>query len=306
MYSELPPLAWLRAFDASARLGNFTLAAEELGLTPSAVSYQVRGLEAQLGHKLFRRAHKVLELTPLGHAYLPVVSRAFSDIEATTSNLFGKKARAALTLRCLPSLNLMWLAPRIGRYQAAYPQISLRLLSAAWTEAAEDDAVDIDIRYGDGTWTDGEAIPLMQHDVVPVCAPGLRGDGSAAALAQGPLIEVAGVVDTWQHYFTRTAPGIQWPEAAFRVDQSLIALELAASGAGHALIAEVFARPYLDSGRLVRAAEPSLPTLQGHYLVVPAARNRHRPEVKSLINWLLAEAGADRDAGGGSGSRLVV
>lgn len=290
MYSELPPLPWLRAFDASARHGTFTLAAEELGLTPSAVSYQVRGLEAQLGHKLFRREHKALILTRLGQAYRPVVAKAFADLDATTSNLFGRTAAAEITLRCVSSLNLLWLVPRLERFQAAYPECRLRLLSASWAELAEGEEIDVDIRYGDGTWTDGEVLPLMSDTVIPVCIPALRGDGSPGMLASGPLIELVGVVDTWRHFLALHDPDCPVPEPVYRVDQSLIALELACRGQGIALVAEVFASPYLQDGRLVRASDLNLTARQGHHLVLPLERNRFLPEVSALVGWLQQEA----------------
>jgi len=292
MYKELPPLPWLRAFDASARLGTFTLAAEDLGLTPSAVSYQVRGLEAHLGHKLFKRERKSLFLTRLGQAYLPVVSKAFADLDATTSNLFGKGAEDAVTLRCVSSLNLLWLVPRLERYKAQHPDSRLRVLSASWSELATGEEIDVDIRYGDGTWTDGEVVPLMRHEVIAVCAPELQGDGRLATLAEGPLIELAGVVDTWQHFFALHAPGQPLPDPAYKVDQSLIALELACRRLGATLVAEVFARPYLDSGKLVCATKCTLPARQGHFLVLPTGQNSHRPEVAALVAWLQAEARA--------------
>lgn len=290
MYKELPPLPWLRAFDASARLGSFTLAAEELGLTPSAVSYQVRGLEAQLGHKLFRRERKALILTRLGQAYRPVVAKAFADLDATTSNLFGKGAEAEITLRCVSSLNLLWLVPRLEHFKAANPDSRLRVLSASWAELAEGEEIDVDIRYGDGNWSDGEVVPLMTHAVIPVCAPALRSGGSPRSLARGPLIELAGVVDTWRHFFALHEPDCDIQEPAYKVDQSLIALELASRGQGIALVAEVFAQPYLQSGKLVQASALTLPPRQGHFLVLPSERNRFRPEVTALVDWLRNEA----------------
>jgi len=290
MYQELPPLPWLRAFDASARLGNFTLAAQELGLTPSAVSYQVRGLEATLGHKLFVRKQKSLFLTRLGQAYLPVVSKAFGDLEATTSNLFGKSAAQEVTLRCLSSLNMLWLAPRLSHFQAQHPDCRLRVLSALWGETPEALQIDIDIRYGNGSWSDGEVTPLMHHEVLAVCAPALHPGPDPQAIASCPLIEVIGVTDTWHHFFALhgLAPPSSGP--ALKVDQSLIALELAKRGMGVALIARVFAQRYLESGALVEATDLALPAREGHYIVQPEARNHFRPEVAALKDWLLQEA----------------
>ena len=297
MYSQLPPLSWLRAFDASARLGSFTLAAEELGLTPSAVSYQVRGLEAKLGHALFRREHRMLQLTRLGQAYLPVVAKAFADIDATTSSLFGKAAEAEITLRCVSSLSLLWLVPRLERFRAAFPESRLRFLSASWSEMPEGEEIDVDIRFGDGTWTDGEVLSLMHSEVIAVGTAGRVQDGAPDTLVTAPLIELVGVVDGWQQFFAHHLPGVTAPEPAYKVDQSLIALELGCRGLGVALVAEVFARPYLADGRLVRAAAAPLPARQGHYLVLPASRNSRRREVASLVAWLRAEAGREEQAG---------
>ncbi|MFP3385246.1 LysR substrate-binding domain-containing protein [Tritonibacter sp. SIMBA_163] len=296
MYDDLPPLPWLRAFDASARLGNFTLAAKELGLTPSAVSYQVRGLEAQLGHQLFHREHRVLTLTRLGQAYLPIVTRAFADLDATTSNLFGKTAGDEVCLRCLSSLNLLWLVPRLDAYRRRHPDSRLRVLSASWSKMAAGEEIDIDIRFGDGTWVDGEVVPLMHDAIIAVCAPERLTDGTLQELAEGPLIELAGVVDTWQHFFASHEVTTPITAPSLKVDQSLIALELASRQLGTALVAETLAQPYLDSGKLVRATDLSLPARQGHYLVLPTARNSRRPEVETMVLWLLAEAAASPQA----------
>lgn len=290
MYRDLPPMTWLRAFDASARHGSFTQAAEELGLTPSAVSYQVRGLEAQLGHKLFHRDHKLLSLTRLGHAYLPIVAKAFADIDATTWNLFGNGVQQEVTLRCLTSLNLLWLMPLLEDYKTRYPDSRLRVLSSSWSELSQGEAIDIDIRYGDGSWRDGAVVPLMQNKVIAVAAPGLLGSAPYPDLHRLPLIEMTGVVDTWRHFFARHNPEAAIPEPAYKVDQSLISLELADRGLGVALVADVFARPYLDRGTLLRASPVELSTQHGHHLVLPSDRNSHRPEVRTLVGWLQSQA----------------
>ncbi|APG48931.1 LysR substrate-binding domain-containing protein [Phaeobacter porticola] len=283
---------WLRAFDASARHGSFTLAAEELGLTPSAVSYQVRGLEAQLGHKLFRREHKLLNLTRLGHAYLPVVAKAFADIDASTWNLFGKGFEQEVTLRCLTSLNLLWLMPLLGEYKAQFPASRLRVLSSSWSEPSLGESIDVDIRYGDGNWPDGAVLPLMHNEVIAVAPPSLLGSVPHSDLHNLPMIEMTGVVDTWRHFFALHDPKVTIPEPTYKVDQSLIALELASRGLGIALIADVFARPYLERGTLIRASDTALSTQHGHYLVLPSDRNSHRPEVSNLVTWLQSQAGS--------------
>ncbi|MHA7875843.1 LysR substrate-binding domain-containing protein [Roseivivax sp.] len=284
MFDELPPLGWLRSFEASARLGNFTRAAEELNLTPSAVSYQVRALEARLGHKLFERRRRALVLTRLAQSYLPVVSKAFVDIDASTAGVFGRSGGERITLRCMTSLNMLWLVPRIESFQARHPDITLSLLSSSWAEGGDSALIDLDIRFGEGLWSDGEVIPLMRHAVQPVCAPGLA--GGLASLEEGPLIEMAGVVDTWQHFFGMHLEGVAPPLPRYVVDTSLVALDLAERGLGHALVADTFARPYLDAGRLVRSCPAELEARHGHFIVVPPSADRNRYGMRAIIDWL--------------------
>jgi len=288
MFTHLPPLPWLRAFEASARLGNFTRAAEELCLTPSAVSYQVRALEAELGHKLFDRQRRLLVLTRLGHNYLPIVAKAFAVIDTGTAGIFGKQRPATVTLRGLSSFNLLWLVPRIATLRQRHPEINLRLLSTSWSDSGGRDPIDIDIRYGDGTWPDGTVIALPKGRVVPVCVPGR--DGSVADILQGPLLDITGAVDTWSQFQQDHAPGEVLPEPVAVVDQSLIALELAKDGHGYALVADILAAPYLARGDLVLACAADLPERLGHYLVLPSSGNSHRPEIMACVAWILAEA----------------
>lgn len=284
----MPPLPWLRAFEASARLGNFTRAAEELCLTPSAVSYQVRALEAELGHKLFDRRQRLLTLTRLGQNYLPVVAKAFAVIDTGTSGLFGKQRPATVTLRCLSSFNLLWLVPRMGAFRAKHPEINLRLLSSSWSDSGGRDPIDIDIRYGDGTWPDGAVIALPKGRVLPVCVPRLA--APVADILQGPLIDITGAVDTWAQFQQDHLPGHALPDPVAVVDQSLIALEMAKDGHGYALVADILAAPYLARGDLVVACAADLPERLSHHLVLPHAGNHHRPEIMACVAWILAEA----------------
>ena len=288
MFPHLPPLPWLRAFEASARLGNFTRAAEELGLTPSAVSYQVRALEADLGHKLFDRQRRVLILTRLGQNYLPVVARAFTALDTGTGGIFGKQRAATITLRGLSSFNLLWLVPRLDDFRRKHPDITLRLLSTSWSESGGRDPIDIDIRYGDGSWPDGQAFPLARGRVVPVCAPGRA--GSVASILTGPLIEITGAIDKWDQFQHEHAPSAPMAAPSYVVDQSLVALDMARRGFGFALVTDVLAAPYLDRGDLTPACAGSLRERLGHYLVLPQQSNSHRPEVAACVAWLLGQA----------------
>lgn len=288
MFDEIPPLGWLRSFEATARLGNFTRAAEELNLTPSAVSYQIRALEARLGHRLFERRRRTLALTRLAQSYLPVVNKAFADINASTAGVFGRTSDERVTVRSLNSLNMLWLVPQIAEFRARYPDIALSLLSTSWAEGGDSERIDIDIRYGEGSWGDGDVIPLMRHAVVPVCSPKLK--AGLSALEYGPLIEMAGVVDTWHHFFNLHIPHASPPSPEYLVDTSLVALELAERGFGHALVADIFAEPYLKSGRLVTSCDRKLAARHGHFIVVPGETDRNRHGVEAMLSWLVERA----------------
>jgi len=296
---DLPPLGWLRAFESAARLGNFTRAADELGLTPAAVSHQVRALEQRLGTALFERRHRSLALTRAGETYLPTVAAAFADLQRATQGVFGRRAGATVRFRGLVSFLLLWLAPRLPRFRAAHPEIALHLHAASWTGSLAQDELDLDLRYGDGRWPDGRAELLARAAVLPLCAPALRPpDGDPAALARLPRIEVTGVVDTWESYHARTGARASLAAPALIADQSVTALEMAAAGLGVCLISGLFAEPYLRAGRLVRAAEVALPTEQAFHLVHLDRPSPADREVRALCDWMLAEARAETRADG--------
>ena len=132
--SRLPPLNWLRAFEASARALSFTSAAQELSMTQSAVSQQIKSLESALGRVLFLRRARGLELTDEGRGYLPTVQAAFALLEEGTHVLTGRNAPDVLELQVNLSFALFWLSPRLEAFLAEYPWVQLNLATAIWTE----------------------------------------------------------------------------------------------------------------------------------------------------------------------------
>ena len=291
MTYHLPPLSWLRAFEAAARLGNFTRAAEELLITPAAVSYQVRQLEQQLGYPLFDRVHRELVLTRLGQTYLPTVEKAFSDLSIATVSVFGERERQPVRFRCLNSFGQLWMIPRISAFQQAHPGIELQMISASWAETLNPDLFDIDIRFGDGSWTDGVVEFLLNDPIVAVCHPDLAlpaGAKDVAALAEAPRLDIMGVVDTWESFFRDFGELV--PERnGLQVDQTLSALELAALGHGHALVLESLARPYLDSGRLIRSTGKRIKSRHSYYLVTNGPRQALGPDAQLFCSWMIRE-----------------
>ncbi|WP_298983592.1 LysR substrate-binding domain-containing protein [uncultured Roseibium sp.] len=288
---DLPPLSWLRAFEASARLGNFTRAAEELLITPAAISYQVRQLEQQLGYPLFERLHRTLVLTRLGQTYLPTVEKAFSDLSIATVSVFGERNRQPVRFRCLNSFGQLWMIPRIKRFRELHPDVDLQMISASWAETLNPELFDIDIRFGDGTWTDGIVEFLQNDPIIPVCHPDLSIPATRhdlEALGAAPRLDIMGVIDTWESFFR--GYGHEVPARnGLQVDQTLSALELAALGHGHALVLETLAQPYLDKGRLIRSCDRRINSRHSYYLVTSGPRKALAPAAQNFCNWMIDE-----------------
>jgi len=290
---SLPPLNWLRGFEATARIGSFTGAAQALGLTQAAVSYQVRSLESHLGFPLFERLPHGVKLTDMGKAYLPSVQKAFDEIATSTMGLFGAGAEASLAVRVPISFGALWLAPRLKDFCLSYPGIAIRLYSAIFASAVPAERVDVEIRVGDGHWPGFAAERIENDPVIAVGVPAPRraaGRRTLADLANDTLIEIMEVDDAWARMFR--AAGLPPPRRSqiVRVDSSLMALELASAGIGHALILRCFAAAYIEAGRLADLLGTARPPRFSHYLLRPLEPRRRKPEVGLFIDWIRREA----------------
>lgn len=293
MVPTLPPLVWLRTFEAAARHAGFAAAAVELALTPAAVSQQVRALETHLGVALFERLPRGVRLTTTGRAYLPSVRRALDDLAMATAGLFGGPATPAVTLRCPVSFATLCLAPRLGALRAAHPGLRLRLYASIWSDDLDDARVDLEIRYGDGRWEGLVAEPLTAPVSVPVCPPGTEfGPDPAAVLAAAMrrgVVQIFGCEDLW----TRLARRLGLPDGAVRtqdsVDTSLIALEMVAAGHGPAMVSRELARGHAAAGRVCLPPGDGLALRheQAHHLVSPRRVRPPRAEALILREWLV-------------------
>ncbi|MEM7226281.1 MAG: LysR substrate-binding domain-containing protein [Pseudomonadota bacterium] len=288
---RFPALKWLMSFEAAARHLSFTAAAEELGLTQAAISYQIRMLESQVGFPLFERRPRHLRLTDMGHAYLPSVRKAFDELFASTTGLFGPIGERSVTIRVAVSFAVLCLAPRLKDFQARYPAIKVRVWSSIWANAIQSTEADFDIRFGAGKWPDYDATLLTPEQAVVVCSPnfaaGLAPSTGLGDLPAEQMISVAGQDDLWMR--ARAEGGAAAPlGGGFKVDTSLASAELAASGIGCAILLRRFAMPYLRAGRLVTPFTLDLGLSRSHYLLMPIGRERPRPEVLLLRDWLLA------------------
>jgi LysR family transcriptional regulator, glycine cleavage system transcriptional activator len=287
MRDPLPPLPGVEAFEAAARHSSFAAAAAELHLSPAAVSQRIRALEAHLGVPLFERLARSVRLTALGRAYLPAVRESLDDLGAATSGLFAPARRDQLTVRTQVSYATTWLAPHLPRFQAAHPEIDLRVVCVVWSEALVPGEVDVDIHPGRGTWAGAHTRLLHPDSAVVVHGPahlerwGPITDG--ADLAARPRIRVLGFDDLWQ---TVLPPDVPATGRAITVDLAVAALELAAAGDACAVVPERFARVAVRAGRLALALDRSFPMRQAHYLLRPLGDPRPSAKARTFLDWL--------------------
>ncbi len=294
--SGLPPLLLLRAFEAAARAASFTAAAKELNITQAAVSYQVRALEDHLGFALFERKPRGVKLTAMGVAYLAPVRKAFDDLAISTIGLFGSRTRVQIRVQAPVSFAALWLAPRLPRFLAAYPNIEVRLSSTVWENAVPDAATDLEIRYGDGRFPGYSAERLVNQNLAIVCSPAVQALASdpvdLAALAQSQMIHIMGHEPHWLLALSALRVGDVDAIAGPTVDTTVAALEMAASGTGYVLTHPLFMAPYLESGRLVVSSNQTFADPQSFYVVAPDRPQRTRREVHVFQEWLKQQAEA--------------
>jgi LysR family transcriptional regulator, glycine cleavage system transcriptional activator len=305
MTSSLPSLNGLRAFEAAARHLSFTRAAAELHVTQTAISHQIRRLEAQLGVRLFARGKRTLSLTQEAQNYLPAVRAAFEDLRAATARLLRPNRGQLLTVSTMASLAAKWLLPRLAGFQEAHPGIEVRISTSSHLVDFRREEVDVAIRYGRGRWAGLRAQWLMAEAIFPVCSPALLEGRKAlrrpADLAHHTLLHAGVSRDDWQLWLT--AAGLPTNLAAkpgLTFDLSLMALQAAIDGLGVALGRTPLVEADIATGRLVVPFDVKLPAEAGFYVVAPE-ETADTPKIALFREWLTASvaplARAERDAG---------
>ena len=186
---RLPPLNWLRAFEASARALSFPAAAPELHMTQSPVSQQIKSLENALGRTLFYRRVRGLELTDEGRGYLPTVQAAFATLEEGTAVLVGRNDPDVLELHANLSFAIFWLTPRLGRFMDEHPWVHLNVATSIWPQEKPSDSAAIEIVFGQGKWESRVGQRLTHDTVFPSSSWNMRGciQSGRKQLCQGLL-----------------------------------------------------------------------------------------------------------------------
>ncbi|WP_372425049.1 LysR substrate-binding domain-containing protein [Salinarimonas chemoclinalis] len=293
-FGPMPPLNALRAFEASARLGAFAAAAEELGVTQGAVAQQVRALEAVLGEPLFERRARGLALTTRGEAFVEPVRRAFELIgQATASAAAPAARRTAVTLSVPPTFAARWLVPRLERFTRRHPTVDVRILAVERrVRIGPRGEADLGVRYGVAPFEGLVADRLESLPLVPVCTPayadrhGLA--GGPARLAGAVLLHDAHAL--WPSWLAAFGAGGIDASRGLRFSQTTLALDAALGGQGVALAPEPFVASDLREGRLAAPFGPERVLASAAGLWVVAAPGRRTEPVEAMRAWLVEEA----------------
>ena len=294
MQRRLPSLSGLQAFEAVARLGSFTRAASELGLTQTAVSHRIARLEDQLGLRLFRRNGPRIALTDAARTYTTGVAEAFDGLYRATQRLRSVRGGNTLTISTLISFGAKWLVPRMADFQARHPDIDARLLTSSLPVDFARDGVDLAIRYGDGDWPGLRADLLFREELLPVCSPKLLGAAprplAPEDLKRFRLIEVSTYPDDWRNWLTgaRAADGrtnAAPPACDLAFDLAFAAIEAAMDGTGLAIGRRSLVARDLAAGRLIAPFAHREPR-RSYFLVTPAGTGE-REQIALFREWLL-------------------
>ena len=294
---RLPPLNALRAFEAAARHLNFSRAADELLVTPGAVSQQIQNLEDYVGAPLFRRTPKGLLLTDAAQTSLPALREAFDRLAEAASLLTAAVDGRRLTLTAAPSFAAKWLVPRLGLFERAHPEVDVWLSAGMELVDLAAGEVDVAIRYGGGRYPGLEVRRLMTETVIPVASPALLAehplddptDLKAHILLHDGSPDPDDSCPDWPMWLAarglRGVDGNRGP----RFNQSSLVIEAAMNGRGVALAKRTLAQADLDAGRLIAPLQIATAVDFAYYLVHPKAKGR-LPQVKAFIGWIEAEA----------------
>jgi LysR family glycine cleavage system transcriptional activator len=303
MQRHLPPLNSLRAFEAAARHLSLTRAAEELHVTPAAVSHQVKGLESHLGVKLFRRANRSLLLTDAGQACLPGLRAGFDRLAEAMEAVRARDESGPFTVSVPPSFGAKWLVARLDRFAQKHPGYDVRLDASMRLVDLMREGVDIAVRYGAGHYEGMRVDCLLDEVAIPVCSPRLL-EGDPPLRTPKDLCHHTLLHHTASYQDDSYPDWRMWLQAAGIPSCDLsrgptfgmasMAVEAAIDGQGVALVGHVLVADDIAAGRLVRPFELSFPVQFAYYIVSPLiTAERHR--VVAFREWLLEEARMSRE-----------
>ncbi len=294
--SKLPPMSAIRVFEAAARHQSFTRAAEELGMTQAAVSYQIRMLEDRVGTPLFTRLPRQVVLTAKGRQLAPAVTEAFESLRDAFSGLEAT-VQSVLSITTLTTFASAWLVPRLGRFQQLHPNIAVQIdVSAQIVDLTQSD-FDIAIRSGTGEWPGLEAHFLFPSHFTPVGSPDLLRSADLREPADLLMLPILTPSDPWwRDWFA--AAGLPDVDLSNRPDNSLGAQQFegmaAMAGQGLAMINPYFFPTDLAAGRLVQPFDLVVQADRSYWIAYPKARRRSA-KIQAFRDWALSEVASDME-----------
>jgi LysR family glycine cleavage system transcriptional activator len=293
--SRLPPLTAIRAFEAAGRHENFSRAADELGMTQAAISYQIRQLEDRVGKPLFVREKGRVRLSDSGRRLLPTLTSGFSAI-ADAFDALREEDEDGLSINTSVSIGATWLSLRIGRFQLRHPDIAVKISLANEVIDFALGGVDAAIRVGRGQWDGLKADFLFCQHFTPICAPAFLEANRIEDPADLLRVDRLAPNDPlWAGWFA--AAGIGTPPESRRgmvLDSQLQEANAMHGGFGIAMMTPLFWRADLESGRLVQPFETLYLPGTAQYLVHPASRVGVR-KIERFREWIRTELAAERD-----------
>lgn len=286
------PFRAISVFYHVATLNSVAAAAEHLGVTPSAVTQQLRALEQQIGTSLVTKVGRKIRLTEAGERYFEMIAEQVEGIIASTRLIQGAKTATLLTIRATPTIATKWLLPRLPAFLEANPDIDIRLDGTNEPTDFARDLVDVEIRHGTGKWTGLHMEPLVEECFLPVCAPSLAAAGSLGVddLSRFRLIHSVKAQVQWNTLFLKAGLADHGVMKRLYFDRSHMAVDAAVLGLGVALESTLMMERELQSGQLVvplRDVPDMRVTTQ--WLVCPHA-NLRRGRVRRFLGWVREQA----------------
>ena len=309
---DLPPLSQLEAFEAAARTLSFTKAADELSLTQSAISRQIKALEENLELTLFRRLHRALRLTEEGQTLYQAVSDVLAQLHEVAGRLRRRPDNRTVVVTTTPGFAGVWLIPRLASFTAAHPEVDVRISAANNFVNLNRDGVDLAIRYKTQDGAGDGADRLFGEVIFPVCSPRLLRDPARPLKQPEDLrhhtllhmeFDAAGVLQSWAMWLRALKLENLVPASVLHFSGYDQMIQATIAGQGVALGRSPLIDSLLRQRKLVAPFRQTMASPRSYYLVQSAAATR-KPEVQAFIEWLREQAAIESSAGNGHAKAL--
>lgn len=292
-----PPLNALRTFEAAGRLASITRAADELSVTPAAVSHQIKALEAHLKVRLFTRSHRAIRLTPIGEQYLAEITRHLGGIREATRKIARRRGRKVLNIQAHATFAVRWLIPRLSSFHAANPDVDVRLTTTLPADDVDGVIVDGAIRLGTGSWRGMRAYRLVRNELTPVMSPALfkarRHLVRPSGLSRETLLHALARPDDWAAWLKAAGLAHIDPHGGQKYESSVLAYQAAIEGHGVAIGQKVLVEADLAARRLLAPYDFTLDMGAYTYYFVCPEDAPVSSALETFRTWLAACSSGD-------------